>query len=41
VSTRGQADIVARVDNDAALTDDGRDALKAFFTKVKAEGGRS
>ena len=41
VSTRGQADIVARVDNDSALTHDGREKLKAFFTKVKAEGGRS
>src|SRR5437667_11064759 len=40
VSTRGQADIVARVDNDTTLSDDGRDALRACFTKLKAEGGR-
>jgi len=34
-STRGQADIVARVNSDTNLSADGRDALKAFFTKVR------
>ncbi len=34
-STRGQADIVARVNSDANLSADGRDALKAFFTRVR------
>jgi transcriptional regulator with XRE-family HTH domain len=40
-STQGQDDIVARVNNDTTLSDDGRDALKAFFTKVNSERGRS
>ncbi len=31
----GEADIVALVDNDPALSDDGRAALRAFFHKMR------
>ena len=34
-STRGQADIMARVNSDTTLSADGRDALRAFFTKAR------
>jgi len=37
-STRDQADIVARVESDTTLSADGRDALRAFFTKVRDPG---
>jgi len=31
----GQVDIVARVNSDPALSEDGRDALRTFFDKMK------
>src|SRR6266446_6747987 len=34
-STQGQDDIMARVNSDATLSAGGRDALRAFFTKVR------
>ncbi len=40
-STGGEADILTRVNNDATLSADGRDALKAFFTKMNSGGGQS
>lgn len=37
----GQSDIVARVNSDPMLSEDGRDALRTFFGRMKAlEGGQ-